>query len=131
MIPSDFARHEYWKNVTAYWDELNEISSLLDNKEEMDEKDTEEEEMRADFDMEDLITGDGKSKYVTDLKDVLDFYDFRKSKGSNVTSNDCLKISNLELVQNFVKLTRRMSQEYGNDKEGFLNDIKRVIEMEG
>ena len=98
------------------------------------EEDMEEEEMRApndDFDMDDLITGDGTSKYVVDLKDVLDFYDFRKSKGSNVTSRDCLKISNQELVQNFVKLTRRMSQEYGNDKEGFLNDIKRVIEMEG
>ena len=98
------------------------------------EKNMEEEEMRAsndDFDMDDLITGDGTSKYVVDLKDVLDFYDFRKSKGSNVTSRDCLKISNQELVQNFVKLTRRMSQEYGNDKEGFLNGIKRVIEMEG
>ena len=98
------------------------------------EEDMEEEEMRApndDFDMDDLITGDGTSKYVVDLKDVLDFYDFRKSKGLNVTSRDCLKISNQELVQNFVKLTRRMSQEYGNDKEGFLNDIKRVIEMEG
>jgi hypothetical protein len=100
------------------------------NKEDMEEK-----EMRTpnddDFDMDDLITGDGTSKYVVDLKDVLDFYDFRKSKGSNVTSRDCLKISNQELVQSFVKLTRRMSQEYGNDKEGFLNDIKRVIEMEG
>lgn len=128
MIPSVFARHEYWRNVTAYWDELN---VLPDNEEEMDEKDTEEEEMKADFDMEDLITGDGKSKYMTDLKDVLDFYDFRKSKGSNVTSSDCLKISNLELVQSFVKLTRRMSQEYGNEKEDFLKDIKRVIEMEG
>jgi len=128
LIPSVFARHEYWRNVTAYWDELN---VLPDNEEEMDEKDTEEEEMKADFDMEDLITGDGKSKYMTDLKDVLDFYDFRKSKGSNVTSSDCLKISNLELVQSFVKLTRRMSQEYGNEKEDFLKDIKRVIEMEG
>lgn len=98
------------------------------------EKGTEEEEMRTpndDFDMDDLITGDGTSKYIVDLQEVLNFYDFRKSKGSNVTSRDCLKISNQELVQNFVKLTRRMSQEYGNDKEGFLNDIKRVIEMEG
>lgn len=131
MIPSAFHRHAYWDSATAYWDELNRIFDVPDNEEEMDEKDTEEEEMKADFDMEDLITGDGKSKYMTDLKDVLDFYDFRKSKGSNVTSSDCLKISNLELVQSFVKLTRRMSQEYGNEKEDFLNDIKRVIEMEG
>lgn len=111
-----------------------ELEEFFDNMYIPKDKDMEEEEMRTpndDFDMDDLITGDGTSKYVVDLKDVLDFYDFRKSKGSNVTSRDCLKISNQELVQNFVKLTRRMSQEYGSDKEGFLNDIKRVIEMEG
>lgn len=127
--------HKNEEDTEEDMDDLEkELEEFFDNMYIPKDKDMEEEEMRTpndDFDMDDLITGDGTSKYVVDLKDVLDFYDFRKSKGSNVTSRDCLKISNQELVQNFVKLTRRMSQEYGNDKEGFLNDIKRVIEMEG
>jgi hypothetical protein len=65
-----------------------------------------------------------------ELKNILDFYDFKAKTGKEADIYSCLMMCNRETVKQFIVNIRELSKTYSS-KEDFLNDIKRIVDCCG
>ena len=82
--------------------------------------------MRFPLDDEDF---EDENEFREQLKEVLDFYDFKKSRDSSVNIRNCLMVSNDCAFKNFVTKICDVSSKY-KDKQDFIDDIKKIVDAE-
>ena len=78
-----------------------------------------------------MMFSDDKKEAVfkENLKEVIDFYDFKKSRNQETTTKQCLMAIDNQTIKQFIQDLQKASHDYTN-KEEFLQDIKKILEME-
>ena len=69
-----------------------------------------------------------QSQIKSDIDEVLDFYDFKKTRGSNTSFDSCINIANDD-VKEFLMKIHQFSKLY-EDKKEFLAVVEKIAEME-
>lgn len=70
-----------------------------------------------------------KSQIKSDIDEVLDFCDFKKSRGSSTNFDSCINIAGNDDAKEFLTKIHQFSKLY-DDKKEFLEVIKKIAEME-
>lgn len=85
--------------------------------------------MSIDNDFEKFKNSKQISAIKAGIEEVLDFYDFKKSRGSDAGLKSCIGITDSTIVRTYLETIHQLSKIYNGKKE-LLAIVERIAEME-